>query len=299
MELRQLSYFVAVAEELSFTRAAERVRIVQSGVSVAVRALERELGAELFDRSSSPIRMTEAGEALLPLARETLASVAAAREAVAETVGGMRGTVRLGHIKYPYVIDLGEVIASFARTNPGVEIVPVTATDGSAALVEMVTNGVLDAAVVTLPDGYPASVVAHHLGAQETFLACRDDHPLARRRSVSFADLHGVAFIAFPDGFGVQRSVDQLALAAGIQLDEVARVPDPALVSVMVGAGMGVAFLTEQMVAHTPRVRLVPVDPGPAFDVALIHPRDRRMSAATGCLVDHVLELSRRGDDSD
>ena len=77
MELRHLEYFVAVAEELSFTRASRRLHVVQSGVSSAIQGLERELGATLFDRNRHRVTLTEAGLALLPEARATLAAVAA------------------------------------------------------------------------------------------------------------------------------------------------------------------------------------------------------------------------------
>src|SRR3954447_5122037 len=96
MELRQLATFVAVAEERSFTRAADRLHVVQSAVSAGLRKLEKELGASLFDRSTHSVTLTDAGLALLPEARATLAAAAAARDAVDEVRGGLRGTVALG-----------------------------------------------------------------------------------------------------------------------------------------------------------------------------------------------------------
>jgi DNA-binding transcriptional LysR family regulator len=96
VELRQLATFVAVAEEGSFTRAADRLHVVQSAVSAGVRNLEKELGARLFDRSTHTVKLTDAGDALLPEARATLAAAQAARDAVDEARGGLRGTVLLG-----------------------------------------------------------------------------------------------------------------------------------------------------------------------------------------------------------
>src|SRR3954462_4431814 len=98
MEIRQLEYFVAVAEEANFTRAAERVHISQSGVSAQIRALERELGAELFDRSGRVARLTGAGEAALPFAKSTLDAAAGVRDAVDEVNGLVRGRVTAGMI---------------------------------------------------------------------------------------------------------------------------------------------------------------------------------------------------------
>src|ERR1700756_3209161 len=101
MELRHLEYFVAVAEELSFTRAAQRLHVVQSGVSSAIAVLERELGATLFDRDRHAVALTEAGRALLPEARATLAAARAAADAVAETTAGVRGTLAGGTMLLP------------------------------------------------------------------------------------------------------------------------------------------------------------------------------------------------------
>ena len=96
VELRQLEYFVAVAEEQNFTRAAARLHVVQSAVSAAVKTLERELGASLLDRNSKRVRLTDAGAALLPRARIALDAARDARDAVAEVHGGLRGTLRIG-----------------------------------------------------------------------------------------------------------------------------------------------------------------------------------------------------------
>src|SRR4051812_50109542 len=96
MELRHLATFAAVAEEGSFTRAAGRLHVVQSAVSSGVRALERELGVTLFDRTTHRVQLSEAGRALLPEARRTLAAAAAARDAVDQLRGGLRGPGRVG-----------------------------------------------------------------------------------------------------------------------------------------------------------------------------------------------------------
>src|SRR5471032_2460506 len=98
MELRQLEYFVAVAEEANFTRAAERVHISQSGVSAQVRQLERELGQPLLDRSGRSVRLTEVGEAVLPFARAALDAADGARLTVDQLAGLVRGQVKVGMV---------------------------------------------------------------------------------------------------------------------------------------------------------------------------------------------------------
>ena len=113
MELRQLEYFVAVTEEAGFTRAAARLHVAQPGVSAQIRQLERELGQPLFDRSGRTVRLTEAGEAVLPYARAALAAVDGARRAVDELTGLLRGHVTIGTIDWIQSLDLPGLLAGF------------------------------------------------------------------------------------------------------------------------------------------------------------------------------------------
>ncbi len=119
MELRHLEVFVAVAEELSFTRASNRLHLVQSGVSSAIKALERDLGAKLFDRDRHRVVLTDAGQVLLPEARATLAAAQAARDAVSEAQGGLRGTVTVGTMLSTGPLDLPGLLGRFHRAHPG------------------------------------------------------------------------------------------------------------------------------------------------------------------------------------
>src|SRR6266542_2494040 len=122
MELRQLEYFVAVAAEANFTRAAAKLHVAQPGVSAQVRRLERELGQPLLDRSERTVRLTEAGVAVLPYARAALAAVAGARLAVDELTGLMRGHVAIGMVVACSSLDLPRVLAEFHRDHPAVEV---------------------------------------------------------------------------------------------------------------------------------------------------------------------------------
>src|SRR5579862_5105159 len=106
MEIRQLEYLVAVVEEASFTRAAERLHVAQPGVSAQIRQLERELGQPLLDRSSRVTRLTEAGKAVLPFARAALSAAAGARTAVDELAGLLRGHVTIGMVVQCASLDI-------------------------------------------------------------------------------------------------------------------------------------------------------------------------------------------------
>jgi DNA-binding transcriptional LysR family regulator len=139
VELRQLEHFVAAAEERHFTRAARRLHIVQSGLSASIRALERELDAALFVRSTRRVELTPAGRALLPEARRTLAAAAASAEAVAAVQGLLRGTLAVGTMQIlPPAVDLVAVLGRFHAEHPGVEL--VAHGPGVALVPEVVTR---------------------------------------------------------------------------------------------------------------------------------------------------------------
>src|SRR3954471_17113273 len=158
MDLRQLEYFVAVAEERNFTRAAERVRISQSGVSAQIRQLERELGAELFDRSTRTATLTVAGKAALDHPRAALASANAVGQAVGEVTGLIRGRLTVGMVIGCTVTPLFDALASFHRAHPGVEVSLLE--DNSDRLVQAVRDGSTDLALVGVASAAPEGLAA-------------------------------------------------------------------------------------------------------------------------------------------
>ncbi|MEV4438382.1 LysR substrate-binding domain-containing protein [Streptomyces sp. NPDC049577] len=192
MELRQLRYFVTVAEELHFGRAAERLVIGQPAVSQQIRRLERELKVVLFDRNPRTVRLTAAGEAFLPAARAVLAAEDAARAVAAELADGRVGVFRLGT-----VTGLGErlerVLDAFGQRAPDVrvELVAVPVRERLARL----ADGRLDAAFVrgAAPDPRGGGELRHHrLWDEELVAAVPARHPLAERPAVGLAELAGL-----------------------------------------------------------------------------------------------------------
>src|SRR5580700_8703764 len=136
MELRHLEYFVAVAEERNFTRAAARLHIVQSAVSAAVKSLEQELGAPLLDRTSKRVALTDAGAALLPKARATLDAARDARDTVDEVRGGLRGTLRIGTMTSVSLVDIPALMGRYHARFPGIDLRPAVAPSGSGTLAD-------------------------------------------------------------------------------------------------------------------------------------------------------------------
>jgi DNA-binding transcriptional LysR family regulator len=290
MELRQLTVFVAVAEEASFTRAADRLHMVQSAVSASVRVLERELGASLFDRTTRRVELTDAGDALLPEARQVLAAVTAAREAVDQVSGGLRGTLRIGTMQGQAMraVSVPRMLARFRAEHPGVEI-QVGHVGGSVHMAEQVRIGRLDLAFVSLPDRRPAGLTLTRISREEMRLACPKDHPLAARAEVELAALANEPFAEFPQGWGTRMATDRAFAAAGVSRTIVYEVNDVASVVEFVGNGLAVAVIAPSLIVEGDDVALVPIRRhAPQFEISLAVASTRRRSAVLDAFLQTV-----------
>jgi DNA-binding transcriptional LysR family regulator len=250
MELRQLEYFVAVAEERSFTRGAERAHVAQPGVSAQIRRLERELGEPLLDRSARTVRLTAVGEAVLPYAEAALQAVAGARLAVDEQRGLLSGRVAVGMVVacgLPHVPDLLE---AFHAAHPAVEIALSEAN--SDDLVDGLHAGRLDLALVGLagerPDGIDSVVIID----EPLVAAVPHGHPLAPRTRIGQRSLARHAIVSMPRGTGVRAALDHACTAAGIDATVAFEAGDPRVVAQLATRGLGVAVLPAS-VAHQHR----------------------------------------------
>ena len=270
---------MVVAEELSFTRASRRLHVVQSGVSSSVAALERELGAQLFHRNRHSVALTEAGRALLPEARATLAAAAAAAEAVAQTSAGLRGTLSVGMMISTGPIDVPAALGRFHRAHPGVVVRLRVLPGGSADLARAVADGTLDLALLSLPGEPPNGVAVRRLAQEPLVLICAPGHPLAGAREIPLAALGGETFIDFPAGWGTRTIIDRAFAAAGIDRQVAFEVAYYALAVGLVGNGLGVAFLPASAAAGLEGVARVTVT-GLFWQIQVATTASRRPSAA-------------------
>lgn len=201
---RDLRYFVAAAEELHFTRAAERLYVSQPALSKQIRMLEKQLGAALFARDRREVRLTDVGAALLPYARRVLAEWDAAQETIARTLADREAVLVLGMSTSPGRGGVLPAIRSrFTAARPGARVTlrQVPWTDPTAGL----ADGTCDAAFVWLPlpgqERYRWVVLAE----EPRLVALPETHPLAGRESVEFTDLLDEPFLALPDSAGPLR----------------------------------------------------------------------------------------------
>ncbi|GAA2354334.1 LysR family transcriptional regulator [Catellatospora methionotrophica] len=266
MELRQLEYFVMVAEEQNFTRAAERVHISQSGVSAQIRQLERELGAELFDRSTRAATLTVAGKAALEHARAALAAAGAVSQAVGEVTDLIRGRLTIGMVIGCTVTPLFDALAAFHRAHPGVEISLLE--DNSDRLVEAVRAGALDLALIGTATATPDGLDALTIISERLVAAVPAGHPLTRKRRVNLRDVGAYPLVCMPPGTGLRTVFDQACAAQSMQPVIALQASAADAIADLATRGLAVAILSDSMAArHRDRLTAITIDdvPTPAL----------------------------------
>ena len=259
MELRQLSYFVAVAEEANFTRAAERVHISQSGVSAQIQQLERDLGAPLIDRSGRTATLTAAGAAALEHARAALASAATMRQAVDEISGLIRGRLVVGMVTACTVTGLFDALAALRLAHPGVEITLIE--DNSDRLIESVRTGAADLALIGTAGTPPHGLDALPIVSERLIAAVPAGHPLAKRQRATLADISTYPIVSMPQGTGIRTVFDQACAAKGIRPNIALQASAATAIKDLAIRGLGIAILSQSMVAnHDQRLTALVLD---------------------------------------
>jgi DNA-binding transcriptional LysR family regulator len=285
MELRQLEYFLAVAEERHFTRAAQRVHIVQSGLSASVHALERELGAPLFIRTTRHVELTEEGRALVGEARAVLAAAERARDAVAGVRGLLRGRLSVGTIQSLPVVDLPELLGRFRRRHPDVELRVLQAP--AEGLVEEVRNGRLDLAFVAHPVPLLGGVAHTRVAAEPVLLVCPPGHRFDGRKHVRLADLADETFVEFQPDWATRIIVDEAFAAAGIERRIACEVNDVDTLLDLVVHRLGVTIVPRVLVLGRNDLCFVALRGHvPLWEVSMITPAGGPAGAAARAFVE-------------
>ncbi|MEU1116403.1 LysR family transcriptional regulator [Streptomyces sp. NPDC005879] len=282
MDLQQMRYVVAVAETASFTRAAERCHVVQSALSHQVARLEKDLGARLFERTSRRVRLTVAGEAFLPAARQALEAAERARAEVAAATGEIRGRLTVGTIPTVAAVDLPAVLRDYRQRYPQVRISLRVA--GSERLIEQVRDGALDAAFLGVPPGLrPQGVRDVQLAHGAHVAVVAPDHPLAGEAEVGLPRLAEEEFVDFAAGSAARAQSDDAFAAAGLRR-EVAFEAGVELMARLVRQGLCIALLPAAFAAELHGLRSVPVREGPVRVERLIWSRFTPPPAAAAFL---------------
>jgi LysR family transcriptional regulator, hydrogen peroxide-inducible genes activator len=249
MEIHQLRYFVAVADEGSFSRAAAKVRVAQPSLSQQIRKLEAEVGQPLFDRLPRSIVLTEAGRCLIDYARQILASIGDARRCVDELKGEVAGKVAVGAIPTiaPYVLP--GLVVTFQKHYP--DVILEIVEDVTEGITRRIEAGELDIALASTCRPSP-TLRRESLGSEPLLLLVPEGHPLGKKTLVEFDDLKSQRFLLLHEMHCLSQQVNQLlesrrlrpeVALAGSQLNTIAN---------MVAASIGISIVPQMMVKHHP-----------------------------------------------
>ncbi|MDB5296942.1 MAG: oxyR [Phycisphaerales bacterium] len=244
MEVHQLVYLVAVAEEASFSRAAERVGVAQPSLSQQIKKLEDELGTPLLDRLPRRVVPTAAGERLLGHARRVLAELADARRSLADGRGEIAGTLTVGAIPTiaPYLLP--DLLKRFAVAHPQVQVEVVE--DVTARLVEMLDRAEIDLAVLSTHDGGP-TIHCERVGEEELALLVPALHRLAKSKAVRWDALAGERFLVLQEMHCLSGQVSEVCQRQKLRPAVAMRGAQLSTIAEMVSAGLGVSVVPAMM----------------------------------------------------
>jgi DNA-binding transcriptional LysR family regulator len=281
MELRQLRYLVAVAEEQHFTRAAAREHVAQPALSQQIRRLEAELGLTLVQRTTRRVAMTEAGDLLVARARRVIAELEAAHAELQSLAGVQAGRLSVGALHTMGPVDLSLLLATFHRRYPGVEL--TVREQSSEELAEMLRDDEVDVAFLSVTERIQShGLTLHPLVREELVAVLPPDHQLAGRRQVRLGDLAQDAFISFREGARLRELLVSAAAAAGFEPRIALESNESRRIRSLVSRGLGVAILPRSDSEGPGSTVSVSTLAGPELqrDVTLASRAQRRLSPA-------------------
>lgn len=297
MELRHLRYFLAVAEQLSFTRAAEKVGIGQPPLSMQIKALEEEVGAPLFKRTSHGVELSEVGLVFLPHAKRAVADAEQALRAAQQAASGEVGLIRMGFtssaVFHPLV---SHSIQEFRELHPKLEI---SLSEGiTEQLLADIAGSELDAAFVRIVSTPSDELGVVELPAEKLKVALPRSHPLARRKLLELADLAEEKFIMVPRGRGsaLYDEIFSACQAAGFDPMVIQLAPQLTSAVNLVAAGLGISIVPEAIEqVQLDEVRYIGIrEPAPRAQLSLAYHRQSIAASRFAAHLQHSLATTRR-----
>ena len=253
---------MAIAEEQSFTRAAQRCFVVQSALSRQIKSLESELGVRLFARTSRKVEVTPAGEAFVKPARLCLQAAERAKASAAAAHGQIRGSLTIGVIPTVTAVDIAAVLGAFRRSYP--EVGMHVRTGGSDEFLRRIAAGQLDVGVLGLAEGVtPRGVQMRELSQERLVAVLSERHRLAGRRRLRLKDLADEPFVDFPEGSSGREQSDLAFERARLRREVSLEVNTADLLTGLVRQGLGVALVAPSVAREAPGCVCIPVSDGP------------------------------------
>lgn len=294
MELRQLRYLVAVAEEGQFTRAAKREHVAQPSLSQQIAKLEEEVGLKLVDRTTRSVHLTEAGIALTLRARRILAELEAARAELSELSDIRSGRLSIGAMQTLGPFDLSLLLSRFHGEYPGVDLSVKEAL--SEVLAEQLLADQIEFAFLSMTDRIEGAsqLLTLQVASEELVAVFSAEHPLASREEVRLEQLSGEDFIAFSSGASLRHTLNVICEEAGFTPRVVVESNEIPRIRWMVARGLGVSILPAADVEHPemPIASARIARPRIARDVTLAWRSGKRLSPAASVFLEMARELS-------
>ena len=253
---------MAIAEEQSFTRAAQRCFVVQSALSRQIKSLESELGVRLFARTSRKVEVTPAGEAFVEQARLCLQAAERAKASAAAAHGDIRGSLTIGVIPTVTAVDIAAVLGAFRRSYPEVGV--HVRTGGSDEFLRRIAAGELDVGFLGLAEGVtPRGVQTRELSQERLVAVLSEGHRLAGRRRLRLKDLADEPFVDFPEGSSGREQSDLAFDRARLRREVSLEVNTADLLTGLVRQGLGVALVAPSVAREAPGCVCIPISDGP------------------------------------
>jgi DNA-binding transcriptional LysR family regulator len=289
MEVRQLQIFRTLAEELNFTRTAERVNTVQSNVTAQIKALEDELGAPLFDRLGRRVTLTDAGRRFQPFADQALCAMEQGQRAI-RTGSAPAGPLRISAPESLLTYRLTPVLRVFRRRFPNVELV-FRGQNGEPLTTEL-DSGRLDLILTMNEQPSNAALKWVALQTERIVLFTDNAHPLGKRRTIRPIDLAGQTLLLTEAGCGYRNRLDRTLAAESVRPGHITEFSSIEAMKQCVRVGMGIALLPAVVIARELRQRQFKSLhwAGPSLDIAtyILWHRDKWVSPAMQAFIDLV-----------
>ncbi|MCH6264876.1 MULTISPECIES: LysR family transcriptional regulator [Neobacillus] len=284
MELRQLEYFIAICEEMHFSRASEKLFTTQSNLSQQIKFLEKELGVPLFDRMGKRITLTDAGKVLLEQSNHVFSHIKYARDAIAEMKNIQGGTLTIGVLPGDADLLFNALLVEFHRTYPKLSLSVIETTE----VTEQVIKGNIDIGVTT-SSVHDDRIVQIPLFNEEFSLAVPVESSFANKRTVQLKDLQYMETVMFPSNHQCRKLVDKFCTELGFHLHPKIETTTISSLINMVQQGIGVSVLPKLLLENLDNkdIKIIKLtNPTPSQNICIVYRTEKYLGFAARAFID-------------
>ena len=283
MELRQLEYFQMASRLKNITRAAERLRVSQPNITVAIKKLEGELGIQLFDRSQKQLSLTPEGAVFLGRVEVALRNIQDAVLEVNDYKQLQKGTIKIGIPPMMGAYLFPKIFSSFQRRYSHLDV--YLHEEGSVAIREQLERDELDFGIIIIPDTSP-NLQLLPMARSQIVCCVPEDSDLTARKAITLQDIEDRNLIMLKEGSFLRQTMLQKMKTAGVTPNIVLESNQVVTIMGLVASGVGNAFLLDMIVRDTPGIRALPLATPVFVDVGLAWKRDRYISRAAQSFIE-------------